>query len=229
MPEQEGAMVAIDNEGGGGEVLVHGSHVFGRRTIVYTIRRILTPFLMVLINDNSNVLSIGDPMPPFTLPATDDMTVESGMIKDPVIAIVFTCNHCPYAQAYEQRLKDLMEDFDEEGVQFVLVSSNDAEGYPDDSFENMKRKKEETGWPCPYCYDETQDIANAFGALCTPHCFVFDRERVLKYKGRIDDNWEREEEVTEHNLRDALAALVAGQEPPAHEANAIGCSIKWKG
>ncbi len=181
---------------------------------------------MVLIQDNSSVLNIGDPLPHFSLPATDGLTVDSKMVKDPVLVVVFTCNHCPYAKAYEERLKSMMEEFEQ--AQFVLISSNDATDYPEDSFENMKVKKQEAGWSCEYCYDETQEVANSFGALCTPHCFVFDRERVLKYKGRVDDNWEHPEEVTEANLYDAIQALENGQEPPVHEVHAIGCSIKWK-
>lgn len=183
---------------------------------------------MVLIDDNSTILNIGDPMPSFSLHATDGMTVDSSTIKDPVLVVVFTCNHCPYAQAYEDRLNNLMDHFDEEGVQFVLINSNDAENYPEDSFDQMKVKREEAGWSCPYCFDESQEVAKAYGALCTPHCFAFDRERTLKYKGRIDDNWEHPDQVTENNLHDAIEALVKDEEPPVHEANAIGCSIKWK-
>ncbi len=183
---------------------------------------------MVLINDNSSALSIGDSMPHFLLPATDGINVDSSLIRDPVLVVVFTCNHCPYAQAYEERLRILMEEFDEEGVQFILINSNDASAYPEDSFERMKVKKEEVGWPCEYCFDASQEIASAFGALCTPHCFVFNRDRKLKYKGRIDDNWKSPEQVTEHNLHDAIAAVARDEEPPSHEANAIGCSIKWK-
>ena len=181
---------------------------------------------MVLINDNSSVLNIGDGMPNFNLPATDGLTINAEMIKDPVIAVVFTCNHCPYAQAYEQRLKDMMDKFEQ--TQFILINSNDATEYPEDSFERMKVKKEETGWACEYCYDEDQSVAKAYGALCTPHCFVFDKERKLKYKGRVDDNWKEPEAVTEHNLHDAIQALEEGQEPANHEEHAIGCSIKWK-
>jgi peroxiredoxin len=92
----------------------------------------------------------------------------------------------------------------------------------------MKAQAKEKAYPFPYCKDASQDVAKAYGALCTPHCFVFDRHRVLKYKGRVDDNWQDESAVTEHNLRDAIEALVHDKEPPVHEANAIGCSIKWK-
>lgn len=183
---------------------------------------------MVLINDNSQKLKIGDQMPDFSLPATDGLTVHAATIKDPVMVVVFTCNHCPYAQAYEDRLIELARHFDPEGVQFVLISSNDADGYPEDSFDAMKDLHKKKAFPFPYCYDESQEVAKVYGALCTPHCFAFNEKRELKYKGRIDDNWKDPSAVTEHNLRDALAALVKGEEPPAHEVNAIGCSIKWK-
>lgn len=183
---------------------------------------------MVLINDNSTVLSIGDALPQFALPATDGMTVDSGMIKDPVLVVVFTCNHCPYAQAYEDRLIALARHGDQEGVQFVLINSNDASQYPEDGFVEMQYRHNDKQYPFPYCRDEDQSVARAFGALCTPHCFVFNEKRVLKYKGRVDDNWQDADAVTEHNLRDAIAALVRGEEPPVHEMNAIGCSIKWK-
>lgn len=183
---------------------------------------------MVLINDNSSVLSIGDPMPEFVLPATDGLTIDAQMIKDPVVVIIFTCNHCPYAQAYEDRIIALANHFDQEGVQFVLINPNDATQYSEDSFTAMRARHDEKTYPFPYCQDESQKTAKAYGALCTPHCFVFDTQRRLKYKGRIDDNWQDEDAVTEHNLRDAITALVKGEEPPAHEVNAIGCSIKWK-
>jgi len=183
---------------------------------------------MVLIDDNSTALTINDPMPSFSLPATDGLRVDSSLIRDPVLVVIFTCNHCPYAQAYEDRIIELAKDFDEEGAQFVLISSNDVTDYPADSFEQMKVRHDEKSFPFPYCYDESQEVAKSFGALCTPHCFVFNRDRVLKYKGRVDDNWKDAGAVTEHNLRDAIAALVKDQEPPAHEVNAIGCSIKWK-
>jgi peroxiredoxin len=183
---------------------------------------------MAVINDNSSALKINDPMPWFSLPATDGMTVDAEMIKDPVVCVVFTCNHCPYAQAYEDRLIELQKHFDQEGVQFVLINSNDDTNYPEDSFENMKKKHDEKAYPFPYCRDESQEVAKAYGAVCTPHCFVFNQERKLKYKGRVDDNWRDPDAVTEHNLHDALAALVKGDEPPSHEVNAIGCSIKWK-
>ncbi len=183
---------------------------------------------MVLINDNSNVLAIGADLPHFVLPAVDGLQIDTHVIRDPIVVIIFTCNHCPYAQAYEDRLVKMAEHFDGEGVQFIAISSNDAEAYPDDSFEAMKQKAIDKAYPFPYCYDADQTVARSFGALCTPHCFVFDRERKLQYKGRIDDNWKDPKAVMNQDLRNAVAALVRGELPSIAEANAIGCSIKWK-
>jgi peroxiredoxin len=183
---------------------------------------------MVLIQDNSTVLAINAAMPAFKLPATDGMVVDAQLIKDPVIVVIFTCNHCPYAKACEDRIIDLANHFDQEGVQFVLINSNDATNYPEDSFEEMKKRHDEKAYPFPYCYDESQEVARAYGALCTPHCFVFNQERKLKYKGRVDNSWKDPSAATEHNLRDAIEAVVKGEEPPSHEVNTIGCSIKWK-
>lgn len=183
---------------------------------------------MVLINDNSTVLQIGDPMPHFTLASVDGLTVDTKLIRDPIMVVIFTCNHCPYAQAYEDRIIELAKHFDEEGVQFVLINSNDDSDYPDDSFENMKVRYDEKGFPFPYCHDETQEVAKMYGALCTPHCFVFDQARTLQYKGRVDDNWKEPGAVQQRDLFNALNALVNGQVPAVQEANAIGCSIKWR-
>ncbi len=183
---------------------------------------------MVLIDSNSTVLAIGAPLPHFQLPSADGLTIDTHMIKDPVLVVIFTCNHCPYAQAVEDRLIALAEHFDEEGAQFVLINSNDAEQYPDDSFDAMKVRYKEKGFPFPYCYDASQEVAKAYGALCTPHCFVFDQKRTLQYKGRVDDNWKNPAEVKEQNLRDAIEASLKGEAPAKQEANAIGCSIKWK-
>ncbi|MDD5623376.1 MAG: thioredoxin family protein [Candidatus Peribacteraceae bacterium] len=183
---------------------------------------------MVLINDNSSVLKIDDPLPHFRLPAVDGMKVDTQTIKDPVLVVIFTCNHCPYAQAYEDRILKMAEHFDPEGVQVILVNSNDPANYPEDSFAEMEKRYKTKGYPCPYCLDESQEVAKSFGALCTPHCFAFDRHRKLRYKGRVDNNWEHPDLATEKNLWDAIDALVENRDPPVSEANAIGCSIKWR-
>ena len=166
-------------------------------------------------------------MPGFTLPATDGSTVDSSAIESDILAVIFTCNHCPYAQAYEDRLVAMAEHFKADGVQFVLISSNDATNYPEDSFEAMKQKSAEKGYKFPYCYDESQAVAKSFGALCTPHCFVFNKDRNLAYKGRIDDSWRDASAVADASLQNAITDLVQGNEPTHPEVNAIGCSIKW--
>ncbi len=183
---------------------------------------------MVLINDNSSILKIGDTLPHFRLPAVDGLTVDTREIKDPFLVVIFTCNHCPYAQAYEERILEIAEHFDQEGVQVILINSNDSTNYPQDSFAAMKERYEERGYPCPYCHDASQQVAKAFGALATPHCFVFGRDRTLKYKGRVDDNWEHPDQVKQCDLWNAIDALVENRDPPVAEANTIGCSIKWK-
>lgn len=183
---------------------------------------------MVLINDNSRVLKIGDAMPHFTLQDALGGEIDTSMIKSKVLCVIFTCNHCPYAQAYEQRLIDLANEFADPGVSILLVNSNDAREYPDDSFAAMRDRATEKDYPFSYCHDESQEVAKEYGALCTPHCFVFDGKRTLRYKGQVDDNWKDPAKVTKRTLHDAIAALAAGKDPPVAEANAIGCSIKWK-
>lgn len=182
---------------------------------------------MVFIDSNSRVLGIGQAMPHFELPVAGGGTVSSNR-GDPVLVVVFTCNHCPYAQAYEDRLIALAKEFGSRGAQLILISSNDATGYPDDGFEKMADRAREKAFPFPYAWDDTQETAKAFGALCTPHCFVFGSARKLEYKGRIDDNWKDASAAKKHELRDAVSALLDGSVPSVREANAIGCSIKWK-
>jgi len=182
---------------------------------------------MTRINDNSPVLRIGDMLPHFALLATDGSAIDSRKHADGVLVVVFTCNHCPYAQAVEPRLIELGREIQGQDAYMVLISSNDESTYPADSFESMRTRAQEKGYPFPYCQDTSQEVAKSFGALCTPHCFVFDHG-MLRYKGRVDDNWKEPEKVTQQNLREAVMALIDGKDPPVAEANAIGCSIKWK-
>ena len=144
-----------------------------------------------------------------------------------IIVVIFTCNHCPYAQAYENRLIRLAKEFSAK-AQFIAINSNDAAKYPQDSFESMKIRAMEKGFPFPYLHDESQETARAYGALVTPHIFVFDRGGKLAYQGGIDDNWENEKAVTKQYLKDALAELAAGRAVTRKTAPVIGCSIKWK-
>jgi thiol-disulfide isomerase/thioredoxin len=140
-----------------------------------------------------------------------------------VLVIIFTCNHCPYAQAVEKRLLEFHKKYAEKNVQLVCINANDAENYPDDSFENMQKKK----YPFPYLYDETQTVAHTFQAQCTPDIYAY-YEQKLAYHGRFDDNWQDQNAVTSHNLEEAVKALLADKKPSADQKPSMGCSIKWK-
>ncbi len=173
------------------------------------------------------MMQIGSAAPWFSFPGVDGQTYSLESFKKELLVVVFTCNHCPYAQAYEKRLFALANDFAEK-ADFAAINSNDAAKYPDDSFERMKERASEKGFPYPYFHDESQKIARAYGALVTPHVFVFDKERKLIYQGGIDNNWENADAATKHYLYGALTA--ASQEKPIARkmAPVIGCSIKWK-
>jgi len=185
---------------------------------------------MVLITKSGpETLRIGAQAPDFSLPGTDgkEWTLAS-FGESSVLVVNFTCNHCPYAQAYEDRFMALAGEFGPKGVAFVAISPNDAKTYPADSFENMKIRAAQKGYPFPYLYDETQAVARAYGAVCTPHVFVFDAARKLAYEGRVDDNWKAPADAKSHDLRNAIKAVLAGGPAPVTNTNPMGCSIKWK-
>jgi peroxiredoxin len=169
----------------------------------------------------------GSPIPNFDLPGTDGKNYSPANLQGaPAMVVVFTCNHCPYAQGVKPQLHELYEAFKEKQVQFVAINSNDAENYPEDSFEKMIEEKYD--YPFPYLRDESQDVARNFGAVCTPDIFVYDSEQKLAYRGRINDNWQKPDEVTSHDLQDAITALLNGTKPSAEQFPYMGCSIKWK-
>ncbi len=171
---------------------------------------------------------LGTPAPDFSLPATDGQTYSLDDFEDAdVLVVMFICNHCPYVQAVLDRLVDLGNHWEDE-VAFVAISSNDAERYPDDSFQNMTELAREKNFPFPYLYDESQDVARAYGAQCTPDFFAYDDERRLAYAGRLDDNWKNADDVEQRDLRDAIAALLDGRRPDDDQQPSMGCSIKWK-
>ena len=145
-----------------------------------------------------------------------------------MLVVMFICNHCPYVQAVEDRLIRLAREFEPRGVRFVGVCANDAQTYPDDAFDKLAARWRELGYGFPYLHDETQDAARAFGAVCTPDIFVYDRDRRLAYRGRIDDSWKDESKVKRRELAEALEALVAGERPSPEQRPSMGCSIKWR-
>lgn len=182
-------------------------------------------------------LKLGASAPDFSLPGTDGKTYTLKNFADAkVLVIVFTCDHCPTAQYYEERIKQIVDDYKSQGVQVVAIMPNDPKSvrldemaYTDvgDTFREMKVRAEDRHFNFPYLYDgETESVSKTYGPLVTPHAFVFDSERKLRFVGAIDDS-ERVQHVTKHYLRDALDALLAGKEPAVAQTKVIGCSIKW--
>jgi peroxiredoxin len=168
---------------------------------------------------------IGDTAEPFDLPATDGTSQGPGATPT---AVVFTCNHCPYAIAWHERLLDVARDYGDRGVHVLLVNPNDAERYPRDSFEAMKQRVEaDGGWPAPYLHDATQEVARAFDAKTTPDVFVLDEDGVLRYRGAPDTDYEDPSQRAAW-LRGALDAVLEAREPDPAETKPVGCSVKWR-
>lgn len=174
-------------------------------------------------------LEIGQRAPELSLPGVDGKDCALASFKDKkVVVVVFTCNHCPYAQAYEDRLVSLQRDYADKGVQLIAVNANDAAGYPEDSFDNMVRRAQKKNFNFPYLRDENQRIARSYGAEYTPEVFVLNGKFEVRYIGRIDDNWQHPDKVRSHDLRDAINAVLAHKKVENPVTHAIGCTIKWK-
>ncbi len=172
---------------------------------------------------------IGDTAQDFNLKNVKGKNVSLSGIKNAKgYIVVFTCNQCPYAKAYEQRIIELHKQYAPLGFSVVAINSNDKEVVPGDSYENMKKLAKQKKYPFPYLYDETQEVAKAFGATRTPHVYVLDKDRVVRYIGAIDDNSEDPSMVKEKYVGGAVDALLKGQDVPVKETKAIGCGIKWK-
>ena len=173
---------------------------------------------------------LGTPAPAFRLPATDgrvygfdDVAGEKGTV------VAFICNHCPYVLAVIDRLVVDARLLMREGVGFVAICSNDAKTYPDDSFPNMQRFAKAHALPFPYLHDETQAMARAYGAVCTPDFFGFGKDRLLKYRGRLDEGRTTPPpKGARRELLEAMRAVAATNETPKNQLASIGCSFKWK-
>jgi peroxiredoxin len=173
-------------------------------------------------------LTIGKAAPDFSLPATDGKTYALADIAGPKgTLVIFTCNHCPYAIAYQDRIIALTEHYRPLGIGVAAISCNDAKAYPDDSFAKMKERAAEKKFIFPYLYDESQSVALKYGPRVTPHVFLFDSTRTLVYRGRIDDS-AKEKSVKKRELTDALEAVLTDKLIPTATTVAFGCSIKWK-
>ncbi len=173
-------------------------------------------------------LNIGDPAPDFELPGVDEKTytLESFADKD-ILGLMFMCVHCPTVKIYEDRLIATQNDYAARGVQMVGINPNDSVKYPEDSFESMTRRAKEMAYPFPYLRDKSQTVAEAYGAQTTPDLFIFDKERILRYRGRLDDNRDDPSAVQQQYVRAAFEALLAGVEPSQSFVPPVGCSIKW--
>ena len=174
-------------------------------------------------------LKIGDKGIPFQLLGVDgskhalnDYEGKSGVV------VIFSCNHCPYVRAWEDRMVQIQADYASQGVQLIAINANDATQYPDDSFSKMKERARQKKFNFPYLHDETQKVAHAYGAERTPEVFLFDKNLTLRYHGAIDDNYDDPRAVKEHYLRKALDAVVAGNPAPTQETKPVGCTVKWK-
>ncbi|MDQ3253126.1 MAG: thioredoxin family protein, partial [Acidobacteriota bacterium] len=211
------------------------------------MNRFLTILALLCITSSYSVaetkpvqtLAVGAAAPDFALRGVDGRTHRlRDFAKAKVLVVVFTCNHCPTAQAYEERIKSLVTDYSRRGVAVVAISPNDNKsvrldelGYTDlnDSFEEMQIRAKHKQFNFPYLYDgDTQQVSRAYGPMATPHTFVFDAARKLRYVGRMDDN-EREQFVKSRDLRSALDALLAGREVESKQTRSFGCSVKWAG
>lgn len=205
------------------------------------------PFLLLLVfsativkaqDQKPVLLPIGSPAPDFNLPGVDDKNYSLADFQDDeLLAVIFTCNHCPTAQAYEDRIIKMVDDYRDRGVGFVAISPNDASaislaelGYSDlnDTLEEMKVRVKDKNYNFPYLYDgDSQEASIAYGPAATPHVFVFDKERKLQYSGRIDDTENPYVEPKQKDLENALEALLADQKPEVAATKTFGCSVKW--
>ncbi|HLB01392.1 MAG TPA: thioredoxin family protein [Bacteroidota bacterium] len=173
-------------------------------------------------------LRIGNPLPRFSgLRGVDGKTHSGSDFHESVIVVVFSCNHCPYVQAYEDRMMDFQKTYSAKGVRLVAINANDEMNYPEDSYDEMVKRAKKRNFNFPYLCDTDQSVADAFGATHTPQFFVFDKERKLRYTGKLDDNWKVAADAKEHYLRDAVDAILAGKPVKVPETHSIGCTIKW--
>lgn len=172
-------------------------------------------------------LSLGDEATSFSLPDTDGAMHSPGDDGAAATVVVFTCNHCPYALAWHDRIAQAARDYADRGVRFLAINANDAGRYPRDSYQAMRERLAGEPWPMPYLHDASQEVARAYGAKTTPDVFVLDGARRLRYRGAPDAAYD-DPGANAQWLRDALDAVLAGREPARAQTKPVGCSIKWR-
>lgn len=186
-------------------------------------------FLSAFTPDTPTPYKIGDKATDFKLKSVDGKSYSMSDYKDAKgFIVVFTCNHCPFAVKYEDRINDLAKKYKSQGYILLAINPNDPVVQPEDSFELMKVRAKEKGFAFPYLFDEGQKIYPQYGATKTPHVFLLDKNRIVKYIGAIDDNVDSANDVKEKYLENAISALESGKTPSPETTKAIGCSIKAK-
>ena len=184
-----------------------------------------------MVQTASTMLELGTKAPDFQLPdIVSGKTVSlATFAAKKALLVMFICRHCPYVQHIKEELARIGRDYAATDLGIVAVSSNDAESYPDDSPDKLKEMAEELGFTFPFCYDETQEVARAYSAACTPDFFLFDETRELVYRGQLDDSRPKNDRpVTGRDLRAALDAVLAGEAVSPDQKPSIGCNIKWR-
>lgn len=179
----------------------------------------------------STMVALGTPAPSFGLPdAVSGQVVTLDSLKDhPSLLVMFICNHCPFVKHVRDELARLGRDYQPKGLAIVAINANDVANYPDDSPDKMKEESRAAGYVFPYLFDETQDVAKAYHAACTPDFFLYDRNRKLVYRGQLDDSRPNSGiPVTGKDLRAAIDATIAGKPVNANQMPSMGCNIKWK-
>ncbi len=170
---------------------------------------------------------LGTPMPEWHLQGVDGRPWRHDDFRTPALLVVFMCNHCPYVQAVDDRINALALTY-RGRCAVVAISSNDPEQYPEDGLQAMGERAIEKEYAFHYLFDETQETAKAFGAVCTPDFFLYGPNRKLAYRGRLDDNWRDAQAVTREELKAAIDAVLAGKAPDPDHKPSMGCSIKWR-
>lgn len=183
-----------------------------------------------MVKTASTMLPLGAQAPEFSLPNVDGRIVSLSDYRGrPALLVMFLCNHCPFVKHVAAQLAALAQDYQPRGVGLVAINSNDVEAYPDDSPELMRQELDQRGYSFPYLFDESQEVAKAYRAACTPDFFLFDANHELVYRGQLDSSRPGSDiPVTGTDLRAALDALLAGQSVSQDQRPSIGCNIKWK-
>lgn len=184
-----------------------------------------------MVETPSTMVPLGTQAPDFTLPDTvsgKTMSLEE-LKSEQATVVMFICNHCPYVKHVQSQLVELANDYIPKGAAFIAISSNDIDGYPEDAPERMQEVALRDGFPFPYLYDESQEVAEAYDAACTPDFYIFDHEMKLVYRGQLDSSRPNSDvPVTGRDIRSALDNVLAGKPVDAQQVPSLGCNIKWK-